>query len=86
MFEKHYEEYAEKMWRYAVKITGDPVLSRDILPDAFVKLMEHAHTLGQPHENQLSSYILITVKHLCLPYIKLDGITVSIPSANMPAM
>ena len=86
MFEKLYEEYAEKMWRYAVKITGDPVLSRDILHAAFVKPMEHEHTLGKLHEKQRSSYILITVKHMCLQYMKRDGITVSIPYENMPDM
>lgn len=84
MFERLYEQYAEKMWRYAVKITGDPVLSRDILHDAFVKLIEHEHTLRKLHEKQLDSYILITVKHLCFQTMKQDGIIVSIPYTSVP--
>ncbi len=67
-FNKLYREFQPRFIRFANSYVSDLVIAEDITVEALIYYWENKHLLD-PNSN-VSSYILSTIKHKCLNYLR----------------
>ncbi len=63
-FEGIYDEYFEGLFRYAFSITKNKQLAEDVVSEVFMNIWRKKPDVHQI--NELSSYLLVSVKHLAI--------------------
>lgn len=71
-FTRIYEQYASKLYRYALKFVKSEEIAEDVVHDIFVKLWNNAATLTI--ETSLQAYLYKTTHHHLLNLIKREAV------------
>jgi RNA polymerase sigma-70 factor (ECF subfamily) len=82
------EEHEKGLHRYAARLLGDIEASRDIVQDAFLRLLRHDHKGGGKIEN-VSAWLYKTTRNLCYDKFKSAGhrleVTIEVEKINVTA-
>jgi len=72
VFNSLYEQYADMLYGYGMKIIADEELVGNAIQSLFVYLYEKRKTISEP--NSVSAYLCVSLKRLILLEVKKGGI------------
>lgn len=65
-FERVYDQYKNLMFYVAHRILNDPQEAEDAVHDAFVRIAEHIHQVGEPDCPKTRGFVVIIVERVAL--------------------
>nr|WP_320057801.1 RNA polymerase sigma-70 factor [uncultured Bacteroides sp.] len=68
LFNKFFADYQQRFIRFAFTYTRDEVIAEDIVSESMMYYWENKERL--PQETNLPAYVLTTIKHKCLNYLR----------------